>query len=124
VISAQPAFELNWFWITVMLVAPLPAALVVAWPIWRLNQPLLGNLAGSAVIYGAAIALILRESIELSTIAEACIAAQTTCWPEPTEFTRDVIYASIALVQVIVVFLVSLRFEERVRRRRYAPEWR
>lgn len=107
-----------------MVVAPLPVALLVAWPIWRLKQSLLGNLAGSAVIYGTAITLILRESIELQRIAEACLAAQTTCWPDPSEFTRGVIYASIALAQVIVVFLVSLRFEERLRRRGYAPEWR
>jgi hypothetical protein len=124
VISPQAAYELNWFWITVMLVAPLPAALLVAWPIWRIKQPILGNLAGSVVIYGMAIALIFRESIELRRIAEACIEAQTTCFPDPPEFTRDVIYASIALAQVIVLFLVSLRFEERLRRRGYAPEWR
>jgi hypothetical protein len=124
VISPQAAYELNWFWISVMLVAPLPVALLVAWPIWRFEQPLLGNLAASAVIYGFAIALILRESIELRRIAEACLAVQTTCWPSPSEFTRDVIYASIALAHVIVVFLISLRFEERLRRRNYAPEWR
>lgn len=107
-----------------MIVAPLPAGLLVAWPIWRLKHSLLGNLAGSAVIYGTAIALILRESIELQRITEACIAAQTTCWPDPSEFTRDVVYASIALAHVVVLFLVSLRVDERIRRRGYAREWR
>jgi hypothetical protein len=46
------------------------------------------------------------------------------CWPEPAAFTRFAIYAFIGLVQVFVVFTLSLRVEERVRRRDYAPEWR
>ncbi len=104
--------------------APPVAALAVAIPIWRLRQTILGNIAGTAVIFGTAIVLILRESAEIRRASEACLAAQTTCWPVPPEFTRDVIYASIGLAQVFVLFLVSLRVEERLRRRDYAPEWR
>jgi hypothetical protein len=116
--------QLNWYWIAVMAIAPLPVGALVAYPIWRLGQPILGNLAGSVVIFGTAIALIFRESIELRRITQACIDAQTTCWPVPPEFTRDVIYASIGLVQVIALFLISLRVEHRLARARYAPEWR
>jgi hypothetical protein len=124
VISPRAASELNWFWIGVMATAPLAGALLVAVPIWRLKQTILGNLAGAAVIFATAIAFVFRESIELKTIAQACIDAQITCWPDPPEFTRDVIYASIGLVEVFVLFLLSLRFEQRQRRRHYAPEWR
>src|SRR5205085_4914504 len=102
---------------------PLAGAFLVAVPIWRLKQAILGNLAGAVVIFAAAIALIFRESIELKQIAQACIDAQTTCWPNPPEFTRDVIYASIGLVEVFVLFLTSLRVEQNIRRRGYAPEW-
>ena len=123
-ISSQPANALNWFWIGVMATAPLDGAFLVAFPIWRLKQTILGNLAGAGVIFAAAIALIFRESIELKQIAQACIDAQTTCWPNPPEFTRDVIYASIGLIEVFVLFLTSLRVEQRLRHRYYAPEWR
>jgi hypothetical protein len=116
--------QLNWYWIGVMAIAPLPAAALLAYPIWRLKQPILGNLVGSLVIFATAIALIFRESIELRRITQACVDAQTTCWPNPAEFTRDVIYASIGLAQVIALFLISLRVEHRIERARYAPEWR
>jgi hypothetical protein len=124
VISPQATTALNWYWIGVMAVVPLAVAFLVAFPIWRLQQAILGNLAGAAIIFATAIALVMRESIELKTIAQACVDAQTTCWPDPPEFTRDVIYASIGLVQVFALFLASLRVEQRLRSRHYAPEWR
>ena len=123
-ISDRAALELNWFWIAIMATAPLAGAFLIAFPIWRLKQTILGNLAGAAVIFATAIALIMRESIELRQIAQACVDAQTTCWANPPEFTRDVIYASIGLLQVFVLFLTSLRVEQRIRRQNYSPEWR
>ena len=67
---------LNWSWILVGATVPAVGGLLVAYPIWRMNQPILGNLAGSAVIFGAAIALIMREHVALDRQVQACLAAR------------------------------------------------
>jgi hypothetical protein len=112
------------YWIALAAVLPAVAGVAVAYPIWRLQQPILGNLAGSAVIFGAAVALIMREHVELDRQVQACLAQGLTCWPEPSAFTRYAIYAAIALAQVMALFSWSLRFETKLRRRGYDPEWR
>ncbi len=43
--------ELSWRWIAFMAIVPLPAGALLAWPIWRRSEPILGNLAGTAVIF-------------------------------------------------------------------------
>ena len=115
---------LNWSWVIVAAIAPGLAGMLVAYPIWRMNQPILGNLAGSAVIFAVGIALIMREHVELDRQVQACLAQGYTCWPDPSAFTRYAIYAGIALLQVMALFSVSLRVEHRLRRRGYDPEWR
>lgn len=115
---------LSWTWIAAAAVAPMVVSFLLAWPIWLTGQPLLGNIAGSLVIFGAAIGLIMREHTELDRLVQACIEQGTTCWPTPSAFTRFAVYAFIGLAQVITLFTVSLGVETRQRRRGYAPEWR
>ena len=95
-----------------------------AWPIWLWKQSILGNIAGSIVAFGFAIAMIMRERTALDLAVNACIEAGTTCWPDPSAFTRFAIYAFIGLAQVIAIFTISVSVESRERRKRYAPEWR
>lgn len=116
--------ELNWFWVIVAATVPMLLGLAVAWPIWMTGQPILGNVAGSIIIFGAAIGFIMREHTELDRLVQACIDAGTTCWPSPSAFTRFAIYAFIALADVIALFTLSVSVETRRRRRDYAPEWR
>ena len=116
--------ELSWRWIAVMLTAPPLAAVVVAVPCWRQGQMVLGNLAGTAVCFGAAIGLIMRERIALDTLSQRCLDAGVVCWPQPSAFTRYAVYAFIALIEVFALFIYSLRVEARKRNERYAPEWR
>lgn len=115
---------LYWGWIALMATAPLLAALLVAFPIWRTRQTILGNLAGTFVVCAAAIALIVRESVELDRLARICLDAGYVCAPNPTAFARYAIYASIALAEIFAVFTISLKVEEKIRSRDYAPEWR
>jgi hypothetical protein len=116
--------ELSWFWIALAVTAPSLLGWLIAFPLWRKGQPILGNLAGTAVIFGSGIALIMRERIELDRVAQTCFDEGFACWPQPSAFTRFAIYAFISLFEVIVLFSVSLKVEERHRRRGYAPEWR
>lgn len=115
---------LQWPWIAVMAALPPALALLLAYPIWRLRQPILGNLVGTAVIFGGALGLIAREYFDIDRATQACLDAGTTCWPVPGAFVRFAIYAALGLVQVCALFLLSVRAEERIRDRDYAPEWR
>jgi hypothetical protein len=116
--------ELSWLWIALMLIVPSVAGVLVAFPCWRKREMILGNLAGTIVIFGAAVAMIVRESVELNRLTQKCLDAGYTCWPVPSAFTRYAIYAFIALLEVVALFTVSLKVEERMRNRHYAPEWR
>jgi len=115
---------LNWSWIAVMALAPLPVAVLVATPVWRRSEMILGNIAGAAVIFGTGLVLIMREHAELDIVVQGCLDRGVTCWPEPDAFTRYAIFAAIAFAEVIALFAFSLRVEARQRNRGYAPEWR
>jgi hypothetical protein len=116
--------QLSWNWIGFLATVPPLIALIVAYPIWRKGEAILGNVAGSIVLFGAGFAMIWREHIVLDRIVQACLDEGRTCFPEPSAFTRFAIYAFIALFEVFALFLLSLKIEERIRRRDYAPEWR
>src|SRR5579862_6509548 len=95
---------LSWFWIVVELIVPSVLGAVLALPFWRSGQPILGNIAGTVVIFGTAIGLILREQVVLDRVSQQCLEQGFTCWPEPAAFTRFAIYAFIALGEVIGLF--------------------
>lgn len=107
-----------------MAIAPPIAGLAVAYPCWIRRQPILGNIAGATVIFGSALALILRESAELDALGRACLDAGYYCFPSPSAFSRYAIYAFIALFEVFALFTMSLSVEHRIRRSGYDPEWR
>jgi hypothetical protein len=115
---------LNWGRIALMALVAFPLGLLVAYPIWRTKQFILGSLAGTVVIFGAALALMGREYADIDRITRECLDAGHTCWPDPSGFTRYAIYASMALLEVFTLFTLSLRVEEQIRRKDYAPEWR
>ena len=116
--------ELNWQWIALMAAAPGLLGVLLAYPVWRKEEFILGNLAGSAIILGFAFALIFRESAEVDRVTRACLDAGYTCWPTPSAFTRYAIYAGLGFLEVVALFMVSLTVERRMRNQHYAPEWR
>ena len=114
---------LSWGWIALMATAPLLVGLLIAWPVWKAGESILGNLAATAVIFAAAFALILRENTEIDRLTRQCYDAGYVCRTDPSSFVRFAIYAGIGLVEEIVVFMTSLRVERRLRNRGVAPEW-
>ena len=88
---------LRWEWIAVMAIVPPIGGVLAALPVWRTGQMILGNLAGSIVILGSALALIVRESIEIRLATAACLDAGFTCFPTPSAFARYAIYASLGM---------------------------
>lgn len=115
---------LSWSWIAFELTVPAIVALLLAYPFWLRQEPIFGNLIGTVVLFGTGISLILREYTVIDRAVQACLDEGTTCFPQPSAFTRFAIYAFIALGEVIALFMLSLRVEEKVRRRGYASEWR
>jgi len=115
---------LNWHYIGLEAVLPPLVALIVALPFWLKEQPIFGNLAGSAILFGAAFALIMREHVQLDRAIMRCFEEGMVCFPHPPAFTRYAIYGFIALAEVILLFLLSLEVERRLRLRGYDPQWR
>ncbi len=115
---------LSWNWIALGATVPPVVALFVAFPFWWKEQPIFGNLAGTAVIFGSAFALIMREHMQIERLVLACLDAGLPCFPNPPAFTRFAVYAFVGLIEVIALFTLSLRVEQRRRRRGYSPEWR
>jgi hypothetical protein len=107
-----------------MATVPLIIGHLVAYPFWRKNQVIFGNIVGTGVMFTSAFAMILREHAVLDRLVQRCLDEATPCWPEPAAFSRYAIYAFIALLEVFILFSLSLRMEERHRSRDYAPEWR
>ena len=103
--------ELSWFWIAMLAIVPPIVAFAIALPCWLKLQSILGNIAGSAVIFAAAMVLIIRESVEIDRLTRACLDAGYTCFPNPSGFARYAIYAFIALFEVFALFTVSLSVE-------------
>src|SRR4051812_21052910 len=116
--------RLNWPWIALMCTVPLPLAAAVASLLWRRTEPILGNLAGTIVIFSAALGFILRESVVLNRLTRECLDAGETCWPHPSAFSRYAIYAAIGLLGVIALFLLGLPVDRRMLRRHCPPEGR
>ena len=64
------------------------------------------------------------KHVLLTRMITACLDAGLPCFPDPPAFTRYAIYSFIALFQVIALFSLSIRVENKRRRRGYSPEWR
>ena len=58
---------------------------LLAFPFWRKDQAIFGNIFGTVMIFGSAFALIMREHIELDRLIQQCLeSGQDMCSPEPS----------------------------------------
>lgn len=119
-----PVTSLSWNWIGLEVTLTPLVAVLLAWPFWRKNEIIFGNVVATALIFGAGFGLIWREYIVIDRVTKACLEAGSVCFPDPSAFTRFAIYGFVALVEVFAVFSFSLWVEEHRRSRDYDPEWR
>ena len=75
--------RLSWSWIALMALGPLIVAPLLASLAWRKNEMILGNVAGTIVIFGTAMALIFRESFVLDALVRPSLEAGYVCAPRP-----------------------------------------
>jgi hypothetical protein len=116
--------HLNWGRVALMAVLPLALALPAGFAIWKKGDYALGNIAGMAIIFIVALWMIILEYSEIGRWTQSCLDQGHVCEPSPTSFVRYAIYAGLGLIEVGVLFAVSLKVEERERNSQYAPEWR
>lgn len=119
----MPGAEMSWYWIALAVTLPTGIGTLVALPFWLKGTPMTGGILGSGVIFVAVVAFVGREYVELERLNRACTLAMRVCHPYPEAFTRFCIYLFIGLLEAFALFTLSLSFEERRRRREFAPEW-
>lgn len=105
-------------WIACAVVLPVICGLIVAYPFWsRRVSDDMGSIAGAGVILACVVAFIAREYGEILAVTRRCIDANVGCRFHPQPFVRYGIYGLIGMCQVVVVFVVGLQTEERLRAR-------
>ena len=115
---------MSWFWIVVALTVPTGLAILVTLLYSLKGDPTIGAILGSGVVFASCVGLIGREYVELARLSQHCLAVGIGCPVYPEPHMRFGIYASIALLEVFALFLLSMWIEERNRRRTFSPEWR
>ena len=117
-------YHLNWSWIALELTAAPVMGLLVTLPFWRMGAMILRQPHRHGGHPRLGFRADFREYVEIDRLVQACLDEGVVCFPDPSAFTRFAIYASIAMIEVFILFSVSLMVERRLRERDYAPEWR
>jgi hypothetical protein len=110
--------ELNPTWLMIAAVVPLVGALLAAVPLWLLRLPdEVGSIVGAGVVLVCVVGFIAREYGEVLAVTARCIEANIGCRFQPQPFVRYGIFGAIGMIQVLVLFVVGLLLEERLRER-------
>ena len=102
-------------WPLIMLVVPTLAGLLVAWFFWGGRDATAGSVAATCVILVALLMVFALEYTEVARYYQKC-GIGVRCSLSPPEFTRYSIYAAIAFLDIILVFVIGLWVEQRNRR--------
>ena len=111
--------RMNLVWVAVAAVVPLCLGVLAAWPLWRRRvKDEMGTIAGAAVVLIATIYFIAREFGAVLKATQHCFDTGHRCHFTPESFKRYAIYAGIGMLQIFTLFMIGLRTEERLRKRR------
>jgi hypothetical protein len=105
-------------WVAAAAVLPLLAALVVAWPFWRIRvRDEMGTILGAFVVFTCFVLFVGREYVEIDRTTAYCVERQIACRFDPKLFGRYAIYGAFAMAHVMVLFIVGLSVDEKLRKR-------
>jgi hypothetical protein len=99
--------------ILVALALPTAAGLVVAWPLWRWKQFIVGNAVGAGVAFALTIGLIGVSYVTQQHENEQCAAGLIHCVSRVNAHVPFLLYALLGVVDACAIFWIGLLAEER-----------
>lgn len=117
--------DINWDLIGLASLPPLLVALAVAWPFWKSGRFIIGNVAGLAVVLVACLIFGFAEYADALKFRYWCAETNTPCKPTGSgDFLRISLFAFIAMVQAMLLHVISGMKEHRTDRAGYDLRWR
>jgi hypothetical protein len=116
---------MNWTRMAQAATFPLLVVAPIAWICWAKRRLLSATILGSAVFFVGFIFFAGAEYSEAVSYRVWCETTNTPCPPStPSDFVRIVAYGGVAMVQVMLLYLLSDAIERRLRNRDVDPAWR
>ena len=115
----------NWDLIALASLSPLLVAVAIAWPFWKSGRFIIANVAGLAVVLIACLFFGLAEYADALKFRFWCAETNTPCRPTGSgDFMRISAFAFIAMIQAMLLHVVSGMKERRADRAAYDMRWR
>ena len=116
---------INWDLILAASVLPLLVAVAVAWLFWKSERFIIGNVAGMAVVLVACLIFGGAEYADALKFRYWCAETNTPCKPTGSgDFLRISVFAFVAMIQAMLIHVISGVQEHRTRRAGYDARWR
>ena len=120
-----PDRGINWGLLGIASVGPMVVALAVAWPFWRKGSVIAGNTAGLAVLFICCLLAGGTEYVDALKFSIFCEGNATGCKPpRPSNFIRLATFGFIAMIQAMLLYVISALKERRLSRSHYESRWR
>ena len=117
--------NINWDLIALASLSPLLVSLAIAWPFWKSGRFIIGNVAGLAVVLVACLFFGGAEYADALKFRYWCAETATPCRPTGSgDFLRISMFAFIAMVQAMLLHVISGMKERRADRAGYDVGWR
>jgi len=117
--------DINWDLIALAALLPPMVAVAVAWPFWKSGRFIIGNVAGLAVVLVACLFFGFSEYADALKFRFWCAETSTPCKPTGSgDFMRISLFAFIAMIQAMLLHVVSGMKEHRTDRAKYDVGWR
>jgi hypothetical protein len=117
--------DINWDLIWLASVLPILVSLAVAWPFWKSGRFIIGTVAGLAVVLVSCLIFGFAEYADALKFRYWCAETNTPCKPTGSgDFLRIAVFAFIAMLQAMLLHVISGMKEHRTDRAGYDAGWR
>ena len=117
--------EISWALLVWASILPFALALSTAWLFWRRGRTLYGNVAGLGLIFVACLVFGGAEYVNALRFRYECEAGALACLPSrPSDFVRLSMFAGLAMIQAMALFIVSAMVEKRQTEQGVESQWR